>query len=68
MDPDLLQPGMHIIWLDNLFTKIRLLEELRGVGIGAAGTVRPHWCDHTSRNTNGESEAKRRGQKGKGNA
>ena len=41
MDPDLLQPGMHIIWLDNLFTKIRLLEELREVGIGAAGTVRP---------------------------
>ena len=41
MDPDLLQPGMHIIWLDNLFTKICLLEELREVDVGAAGTVRP---------------------------
>ena len=29
IDPDLLKPGKHIIWLDNLFTKIRLLEELR---------------------------------------
>ena len=28
MDPDLLQLGMYIIWLDNLFTKIHLFEEL----------------------------------------
>ena len=41
MDPDLLQRNMHIIWLDNLFTKIRLLEALRLAGIGAAGTIRP---------------------------
>ena len=41
IDPDLLKPNMHIIWLDNLFTKIRLLEELRRANIGAAGTVRP---------------------------
>ena len=36
----LLLPGRHIIWLDNLFTTIPLLERLRTAGIGAAGTVR----------------------------
>ena len=41
MNPGLLKPNMHIIWLDNLFTKIRLLEELRQTKIGAAGTCRP---------------------------
>ena len=41
VDPYLLKPNMHIIWLDNLFTKICLLEELRKNRIGAAGTVRP---------------------------
>ena len=41
IDPDLLKPNMHITWLDNLFTKIRLLEELRRANIGAAGIVRP---------------------------
>ena len=41
MDPYLLKPNRHVIWLDNLFTKIRLLEELRDAIIGAAGTVRP---------------------------
>ena len=40
IDPYLLRPNMHIVWLDNLFTKIRLLEALRERGIGAAGTVR----------------------------
>ena len=40
LDPYLLRPNMHIIWLDNLFTKIRLLEALRERGIAAAGTVR----------------------------
>lgn len=30
----------HILWLDNLFTTIKLLERLRIEGIGAAGTVR----------------------------
>ena len=37
----ILPPNKHIIWLDNLFTSIPLLEELREWGIGAAGTVRP---------------------------
>lgn len=36
----LLLPSLHIIWLDNLFTTIPLLERLRMDGIGAAGTVR----------------------------
>ena len=36
----LLLPGKHVIWLDNLFTTIPLLERLRKDGIGAAGTVR----------------------------
>ena len=31
---------MHIIWLNNLFTKIYLLEALRERGITAVGTVR----------------------------
>jgi hypothetical protein len=30
----------HTIWLDNLFTSARLLEVLRELGIGGAGTVR----------------------------
>ena len=41
INPDLLRPNMHIIWLDNLFTKIRLLEELRRANIGVIGTCRP---------------------------
>ena len=36
-----LEPFKHVIWLDNLFTKIRLLEGLRQLNIGGAGTVRP---------------------------
>ena len=36
-----MKPNMHIIWLDNLFTIIRFLEELRRANIRAAGTVRP---------------------------
>ena len=40
LDPYLLSPNMHIIWVDNLFIKIRLHEALRERGIGAAGTVR----------------------------
>ena len=35
-----LQPGKHIVWLDNLFTSIQLFTTLRLLGIGAAGTVR----------------------------
>jgi hypothetical protein len=30
----------HIIWLDNLFTSVKLLHQLRKEGIGAAGTAR----------------------------
>ena len=33
-------PGKHIVWLDNLFTSVKLFKRLRGLGIGAAGTVR----------------------------
>ena len=32
-------PHEHIVWLDNLFTSIRLLQRLHAEGIGAAGTV-----------------------------
>ena len=30
----------HIVWLDNLFSSIKLFKWLRSLGIGAAGTVR----------------------------
>lgn len=30
----------HIVWIDNLFTSIKLLERLRQEGIGGAGTIR----------------------------
>ena len=30
----------HIVWLDNLFTSTRLLQQLKEEGFGAAGTVR----------------------------
>ena len=33
-------PNMHVVWLDNLFTSVHLLQRLRKLGIGAAGTVR----------------------------
>ena len=43
-DPDsgerMLKANKHILWFDNLFTTIPLLETLRELGIGAAGTVR----------------------------
>lgn len=32
--------NQHIIWLDNLFTSMRLLTQLKEEGFGAAGTVR----------------------------
>ena len=35
-----LEPNRHVVWFDNLFTTIPLLELLRSKGIGAAGTVR----------------------------
>ncbi|KAF2813863.1 uncharacterized protein BDZ99DRAFT_553863 [Mytilinidion resinicola] len=33
-------PGKHIVWLDNLFSSVKLFERLRELEIGAAGTVR----------------------------
>src|SRR5271170_4932975 len=33
-------PGRYVVWLDNLFTGIKLFKRLRGLGIGAVGTVR----------------------------
>ena len=33
-------PHQHIVWLDNLFTSIKLLQRLREEGVGAAGIVR----------------------------
>ncbi|KAG0641351.1 hypothetical protein HOY80DRAFT_1112950 [Tuber brumale] len=36
----MLEANKHILWFDNLFTTILLLETLREFGIGAAGTVR----------------------------
>ena len=42
----------HIIWLDNLFTSVRLLTQLEDDGFGAAGTVR------TTRTKREKNEAK----------
>lgn len=36
----LYQPNMHTVWLDNLFTSVKLLQELCRLGIGGVGTVR----------------------------
>ncbi|KAF2184725.1 hypothetical protein K469DRAFT_579025, partial [Zopfia rhizophila CBS 207.26] len=36
----------YIIWIDNLFTSIRLLERLWEEGIGGAGTVRTSRTKH----------------------
>jgi hypothetical protein len=33
-------PGKHVVWLNNLFTSVKLLTRLRGLGIRGAGTVR----------------------------
>ena len=33
-------PRQHVVWLNNLFTSIKLLQRLREEGIGAARTVR----------------------------
>lgn len=56
-DPDtnepLYSPGRHIVWLDNLFTSVKLLTRLRGLGIGGAGTVR---TTKTKREELGDSE------------
>lgn len=36
----LFEPGAHIVWDDNLFNTIPMLEYLRDYGVGGAGTVR----------------------------
>lgn len=33
-------PNRHTVWVDNLFSSVKLFERLRREGIGAAGTVR----------------------------
>ena len=33
-------PNNHIVWVDNLFSSVKLFERLRQEGIGAGGTVR----------------------------
>ena len=33
-------PGKHVVWLDNLFTSVKLLIKLRSLGIRGVGTVR----------------------------
>jgi len=48
-----LKPNHHIVWVDNLFSSIKLFERLREEGIGAAGTIR------TSRTRRKESLAKK---------
>ena len=32
-------PHKHVVWLDNLFTSVRLLQQLQAEGVGAAKTV-----------------------------
>jgi hypothetical protein len=32
----------HILYIDNLFTRVPLLQRLRAIGIGACGTTRRH--------------------------
>jgi hypothetical protein len=46
-------PGKHVVWLDNLFTSVKLFERLRELGIGAAGTAR---TTKTRREEMGEEE------------
>ena len=46
-------PGKHIVWLDNLFTSVKLLTRLRELGIRGAGTVR---TTRTKREEQGDIE------------
>ena len=46
-------PGKHVVWLDNLFSSVKLFKRLRSLGIGAAGTVR---TTRTRREEIGEEE------------
>jgi len=58
MDPEtnsrLYPPNCHIVWLDNLFSSVKLFERLQTLGIGAAGTVR---TTKTKREEMGDEEA-----------
>ena len=49
----LYSPGRHIIWLNNLFTSVKLLARLRELRIRGAGTVR---TSKTKREELGDSE------------
>ena len=50
----------HIIWLNNLFTSIRLFIELIAEGFGAAGTVRTTKTEREVREANsGTAEQKK---------
>ena len=33
-------PGKHVVWLNNLFSSVKLFERLRELGIGVVGIVR----------------------------
>jgi Transposase IS4 len=33
---------LHVLYMDNLFTRVPLLRRLREIGIGACGTTRRH--------------------------
>jgi len=46
-------PRKHVVWLDNLFTSVKLLTRLRDLGIGGAGTVR---TTRTKREEQGDLE------------
>jgi len=39
IDERLYPPRKHVVWLDNLFTSVKLLRRLRGLSIGGVGTV-----------------------------
>jgi hypothetical protein len=52
-DERLYPPDKHVVWLDNLFSSVKLFERLRSLGIGAAGTVR---TTRTKREEMGEEE------------
>ncbi|OCK74316.1 hypothetical protein K432DRAFT_398181 [Lepidopterella palustris CBS 459.81] len=52
-DERLYPPDKHVVWLDNLFSSVKLFERLRSLRIGAAGTVR---TTRTKREEMGEEE------------
>ena len=50
----------HIVWLDNLFTSIRLLVELEERGFGAAGTVRTTRTEREKREAKSGTKAQQK--------